>query len=95
MPMFTIHVNGTKTIVEAPSKSSAGAYGNRIAEVKVEPTSLADLQAADATQILKLEKGGYTQAELDAAEAEKKAAADKAAQEKAAKEAAKATGATA
>lgn len=91
MGLFVVHVNGQKVIVDAPSKTAAGAYGNRIAEVKVEVAGTADLQGADLSAIPVLIKGGVTQAEKDAADAAEKAKAD----EKAAKKAAAAAPAAA
>ena len=71
MSLFSVDVNGATVVVDAPSKTAAGAYGNRIAKVGVRPAGAADLHGVDMANIPILIKGGVTQAEADASEAAK------------------------
>jgi hypothetical protein len=73
MPLFSIFANGKTTIVDAPSKSAAGAYASKIVETKVELAGAADLKDVDFSAIPVVLKGGHTQADLDAAEQAKTA----------------------
>lgn len=85
MSLHTVQVNGEKHIVEAPSKSAAGAWANKQATVKVELSTKADIEGVDLNSVPVILKGGLTQAESDAADkakADKEAAAAKAKAEK-------------
>jgi len=58
--LFKVTVNGRKHIVEAPSKSTAGAWGNNQLEVEVEVATAADLKGLDLEKIPTALKGGKT-----------------------------------
>lgn len=77
--LFTITTNGVKTVVDAPNKAAANAYGAARVDMSVEQASLTDLQGTDVASVPVVLKGGKTQAELDkiaSDAAAKKAAAD-------------------
>lgn len=58
--LFKVTVNGRVHIVEAPSKSTAGAWGNNQLEVEVEVATAADLKGLDLDEIPTALKGGKT-----------------------------------
>lgn len=58
--LFKVIVNGRVHIVEAPSKSTAGAWGNNQLEVEVEVATAADLKGLDLDEIPVALKGGKT-----------------------------------
>jgi hypothetical protein len=58
--LFKVTVNGRVHIVEAPSKSTAGAWGNNQLEVSVEVAKTADLKGFDLDNIPEALLGGKT-----------------------------------
>lgn len=61
MSLFKVTVNGRVHIVEAPSKSTANAWGNNQLEVSVETAVAADLKGLDLDNIPVALAGGKTQ----------------------------------
>jgi hypothetical protein len=58
--LFKVTVNGETHVVEAPSKSTAGAWGNNQLRVNVEVATAADLKGLDLEKIPTALKGGKT-----------------------------------
>lgn len=60
MSLFKVTVNGRVHIVEAPSKSTANAWGNNQLEVSVEVAKSADLKGIDLDTVPEALTGGKT-----------------------------------
>lgn len=69
MSLFKVIVNGVPHVVEAPSKSTAGAWGNQQLVVEVQVATAADLKGLDLEAIPVATKGGKTLAVEEVAEA--------------------------
>lgn len=67
--LFKVTVNNEVHIVEAPSKSTAGAWGNNQLRVNVEVATAADLKDVDLDKIPTALKGGKTAAAGETEEA--------------------------
>ena len=60
MSLFKVTVNGRVHIVEAPTKSTAGAWGNNQLEVTVEVAKTSDLKGVDLDNVPEALVGGKT-----------------------------------
>lgn len=60
MSLFKVTVNGRVHIVEAPTKSTAGAWGNNQLEVTVDKATAADLKGIDLDTVPEALVGGKT-----------------------------------
>lgn len=58
--LYKVTVNGRVHIVEAPSKSTAGAWGNNQLEVSVEVAKTSDLKGIDLDTVPEALIGGKT-----------------------------------
>lgn len=69
MALFKVTVNGVKHIVEAPSKSTAGAWGGKQLFVEVEKATVADLKGVDLEKVPTALPGGDTASTSESDEA--------------------------